>query len=242
MRNSNPFQGIDTWIFDLDNTLYPADCHLFRQIDQRMSVFIQERLEVEAGHARFLQKDWYARHGTTLAGLMAEHDVAPQDFLEYVHDIDLSDVGQNAELREAISRLPGRRLIFTNGSVRHAENVAGKIGILDLFDGVFDIEAGDYQPKPHAPAYDRFIGHFDVTPERSAFFEDMPQNLQVPYEAGMRTVLVQSAAEWFDDEPEDKRPSKPGETYPHVHHVTDDLTGFLGNLTTRALADTEEDT
>lgn len=242
MSRSKAFQGVDTWIFDLDNTLYPADCHLFKQIDARMAVFIQERLEVEHDRARFLQKDWYRRHGTTLAGLMIEHDIAPQDFLEYVHDIDLAAVDQNAELRQSIASLPGRRLIFTNGSVRHAENVAGKIGILDLFDGVFDIAAGDYLPKPQAPAYERFMGHFDVTPTRAAFFEDMPQNLEVPFEAGMQTVLVQSSADWFADEPDDKRPARHGESFPHVHHVTDDLTGFLGDLTTRLLADTEEET
>ncbi|MEM9233727.1 MAG: pyrimidine 5'-nucleotidase [Pseudomonadota bacterium] len=230
------FEGVDQWIFDLDNTLYPADCHLFKQIDQRMASFIEARLEVDSTRAKFLQKDWYARHGTTLAGLMREHDVPPKEFMDYVHDIDLTPVTPNAMLREAISALPGKRYIFTNGSVQHAENVAGKIGVLDLFDGVFDIEAGGYTPKPHAPAYDDFIGRFDIKPARAAFFEDMPQNLEVPYQIGMKTVLVQSDAEWFADEPQDKRPARPGDSFPHVHHVTDDLTGFLGNLTTRRSA------
>lgn len=229
------FGGIDTWIFDLDNTLYPADCHLFKQIDARMAEFIELRLECDPQHARFLQKDWYARHGTTLAGLMKEHDVPPGDFLDYVHDIDLTPVSPNEALREAIAALPGRRYIFTNGSVRHAENVAGKIGILDLFDDLFDIEAGGFTPKPHPPAYDVFSGRFGIKPTSSAFFEDMPQNLEVPYAVGMQTVLVQSTAEWFEDEPEDKRPARPGDSFEHVHHVTDDLTGFLGDLTRRVL-------
>ena len=240
--DNKPFHGIDIWIFDLDNTLYPADSHLFGQIDRRMTSFIADRFGYSPERARFLQKDWYNRHGTTLSGLMIEHDVPPRDFLDYVHDIDLSPVAENAELRVAIDALPGRKYIFTNGSRRHAENVARKIGIDDLFHDMFDIEAGDYKPKPHAPAYDAFIGKFDVDPLRSAFFEDIHQNLTVPFDAGMTTVLVQSEAPWFEDEPGGKRPARPGETYPHVHHVTNDLTGFLGQITRRSSDDKKDET
>lgn len=239
---NKPFHGIDIWIFDLDNTLYPADCHLFGQIDRRMTSFISGRLGCPADEARILQKDWYARHGTTLSGLMLEHDIPPKDFLDYVHDIDLSPVSRNEGLRTAIDALPGRKYIFTNGSRQHAENVSRKIGIDDLFHDMFDIEAGDYKPKPHAPAYDAFIDRFGVDPRRAAFFEDIHQNLSVPFEAGMTTVLVQSEAAWFEDEPGGKRPARPGETYPHVHHVTDDLTGFLGEITRRSSDEKKDDT
>ncbi len=226
------FTHVTTWVFDLDNTLYPADCHLFAQIDARMTSFIEETLKVDHAKARFIQKDYYARYGTTLSGLMQEHGISPEAFMDYVHDIDLSAVTANEALRQHIASLPGQRYIFTNGSVRHAENVAGKIGILDLFDGLFDIAHAEFMPKPHAPAYQAFTRKFDVDPRAAAMFEDMPQNLEWPHAAGMKTVLVQSKAEWFDDEPEGKRPARHGESFPHVTHTTTDLTGFLGLLTT----------
>lgn len=221
------FGHVDTWVFDLDNTLYPAECHLFRQIDQRMTDFIAETLSLDGPEARRLQKAYYAKYGTTLSGLMTEHGVKPQTFMDYVHDIDLSALSPNPVLRDAIRALPGKKYIFTNGSVRHAENVAGAIGVVDLFDGLFDIAQADYCPKPHEPAYNAFHRSFDINPSRAAMFEDMPQNLEVPHASGMMTVLVQSSAEWFDDEPADKRPARPGEQFDHVHHVTTDLTDFL---------------
>jgi putative hydrolase of the HAD superfamily len=228
------FTHIESFIFDLDNTLYPADCHLFSQIDRRMTEFIEKTLDLPHAKARHLQKHYYAVHGTTLRGLMQEHGVPPQDFMSYVHDIDLTPVEKNQRLRDAINMLPGEKYIFTNGSVRHAENVAGKIGILDLFDGIFDVSHAGYVPKPHHETYQRFMGHFDVTPTKAAMFEDLPVNLEAPHAMGLTTVLVQSDAAWFDDEPEEKRPGKPGEQFPHVHHVTEDLTGFLTSLRTAA--------
>ncbi len=228
------FTHIDTFVFDLDNTLYPADCHLFSQIDARMTQFIEMTLELPRERARHLQKRYYAAYGTTLSGLMNEHGVPPQDFLSFVHDIDLTELDENAALRRAIAALPGKRYVFTNGSVRHAENVAGKLGILDLFDGIFDIVQAEYRPKPHMETYRRFTDYFDINPPSSAMFEDMPDNLKAAHEMGKTTVLVQSDATWFDDEPSDKRPAKIGETYDHVHHVTQDLTSFLTGLKTAA--------
>ena len=143
------FTHVEHFVFDLDNTLYPADTHLFSQIDQRMTAFIARELALPQDKARHLQKHYYAVHGTTLRGLMQEHGISPQDFMSYVHDIDLSALQENEALKSAIGTLPGKRFIFTNGSVRHAENVAGKIGILDLFDGIFDVSHADYLPKPH---------------------------------------------------------------------------------------------
>ena len=228
------FSHIDCYVFDLDNTLYPADCNLFSQIDARMTDFIVQHLSLDPVTARRLQKQYYADHGTTLSGLMIEHNVAPRDFLDHVHDIDLAPVSENPGLKAAIGALPGKRYIFTNGSVRHAENVAGKIGILDLFDGIFDIEAADYLPKPHEDTYRAFTRRFAITPERAAMFEDLPQNLVAAHAMGKTTVLVQSEAAWMADEPENKRPARPGERYDHVHHVTADLTSFLTGLKTAA--------
>ena len=226
------FTHIDTFIFDLDNTLYPADCHLFAQIDVRMTEFIERTLDLPRDEARILQKHYYTVHGTTLRGLMQEHGTAPQDFMAYVHDIDLAPVTQNKPLRKALQALPGQRYIFTNGSVQHAENVAGKIGVLDLFDGIFDVSHADYLPKPHAKTYEMFLNYFNVSPTKAAMFEDIPVNLEVPHQMGLTTVLVQSDAAWLKDEPAAKRPAKPGDQFAHVHHVTQDLTHFLTGLKT----------
>jgi len=219
---------VESWIFDLDNTLYPAECHLFAQIDSRMTDFIREALNIDAGEARRLQKHYYVKYGTTLAGLMTEHAVSPDDFLDFVHDIDHSAVPQDDLLRDAISQLPGRRFIFTNGSVAHAEKTLAKIGLAGLFGDIFDIRAADWTPKPHRGTYEKFIAATRVRPRESAMFEDLAHNLEAAHALGMTTVLVCQDAAWFADEPPGKRPAKPGDVHgAHVHHVTDDLAGFL---------------
>lgn len=225
---------VEAWVFDLDNTLYPADCNLFRQIDARMAEFIRLRLGVDEAEARRLQKGFYVRYGTTLAGLMREHAVRPEDFLGYVHDIDLSVVPANADLAALIAGLPGRKFVFTNGSVRHAERVMSRLGFLDPFDAIFDIAAADYLPKPHAATYERFMDACGVDAKEAAMFDDLAHNLEAAYGLGMTTVLVSSAAEWIADEPAEKRPGRPGDRHAHVHHVTDDLTAFLARARTAA--------
>lgn len=221
---------IDAWVFDLDNTLYPADCHLFRQIDARMAQFICERLELPTEEARRLQKDYYVRYGTTMAGLMREHAVRPDDFLDFVHDIDLAPVEPRPDLAAGVAALPGRKYVFTNGSARHAERVTEKLGLAGAFDGIFDIKAAGYTPKPHRETYERFIAAFTIAPARAAMFEDLAHNLETPAALGMTTVLLCSSAEWIADEPADKRPARPGDSHPHVHHVTDDLADFLAQV------------
>jgi putative hydrolase of the HAD superfamily len=225
---------VEAWIFDLDNTLYPAECNLFRQIDARMAEFIRARLGVDDAQARRLQKSFYVRYGTTLAGLMREHHVRPEDFLGYVHDIDLSVVPENADLAALIAALPGRKFVFTNGSVAHAERVMARLGLLDRFDAIFDIAAAGYLPKPHAETYRRFADACLIDGRRAAMFDDIAHNLEAAHALGMTTVLVSSRAEWIADEPADKRPGRPGDRHPHVHHVTDDLTGFLARARTAA--------
>lgn len=218
---------IDTWIFDLDNTLYGAQCRLFEEIDARMTAFIEALTGLDHAKARRLQKDYYVRYGTTMSGLMAEHQVAPQAFMEYVHDIDLSRLDPNPPLCDAIASLPGRRFIFTNGSARHAENVCGAIGLRDHFNGVFDIEAANFEPKPRRGPYERFCAQYDVEPRRAIMFEDLLHNLEAPHALGMTTVLVCSQAEWLADEPPAKRPARPGEKTEIAHYETSDLAGFL---------------
>lgn len=218
------FNHVDTWIFDLDNTLYPASCNLFAQVDLRMSEFIAKTIGVPREHARHLQKAYYRQFGTTLAGLMKVHKLAPGPFLEYVHDIDLSVVLPMPDLAAAISALPGRRLIFTNGSRLHAENVARKLGVLDLFEDICDIAAMDYVPKPEREAFDRMLKLHAVPAAQAAMFEDMPHNLVAASALGMTTVLVHSD---YIDHPAQLKIREWRELPEHVHYLTRDLTKFL---------------
>jgi putative hydrolase of the HAD superfamily len=222
-----PFARVETWIFDLDNTLYPSECNLFAQVDQRMGSFIAEFLGVSYDEAKRVQKDYYYRYGTTLAGLMHEHKLPPERFLDYVHDIDLAPVCEAPVLGSALERLPGRKFIFTNGSRAHAERVAAKLGVLHHFDELFDIVAGDYIPKPSRQAYDRFLAAHDIEGTAAAMFEDIPHNLEAPHALGMATVLVRST---FFDHPSQKGIAEWRALPAHVHYITGDLTGFLGEI------------
>ena len=219
------FEATRVWIFDLDNTLYPADCNLFAQVDQKMGEFIARYLGVPFVYARHLQKVYYRQFGTTLCGLMQVHRMDPKPFLDYVHDLDLSVMREHPELAVAIDKLPGRKLIFTNGSRGHAERVAGKLGVLQCFEGIFDIADADYVPKPTASCYDHFCRVHGVDATVSAMFEDMPHNLEAPHALGMTTVLVRSEAN--PDHPVQQAIRAWPEPPEHVHHVTFDLAGFL---------------
>jgi putative hydrolase of the HAD superfamily len=230
-RGARPQRGFDTtrvWIFDLDNTLYPADCNLFAQVDQRMGEYIARYLGVPYAYARHLQKVYYRQFGTTLSGLMQVHKLDPKGFLDYVHDIDLSVVREHPELAAQINQLPGRKLIFTNGSRRHAERVAGKLGVLQCFEGIFDIIDSGYVPKPTPACYDLFLRVHGVEAGVSAMFEDMPHNLEAPHALGMTTVLVHSAVTY--DHPVQQKIRAWLEPPEHVHHMTDDLEQFLRAL------------
>ncbi len=224
----NPdFLHIETWVFDLDNTLYPPECDLFSQVDVRMRDFISDYLNVDPEEARRLQKHYYVEHGTTLSGLMKVHDLAPKAFLDYVHQIDVSHIAPANDLNRAIERLPGRKVIFTNGTVAHAENVTEQLGITHHFDEVYDIVAVDYTPKPAPQAYARFVSGTGIDPTRSAMFEDIARNLLAPHDLGMTTVWVRPG----EPGPEKhQQMSHEGADGDHVHHVTDDLTEFLQSL------------
>lgn len=184
------FAHIETWIFDLDNTLYPHETDLFSQVDVRMTAYICKLLNLDHNAAHKVQKDFYRDYGTTLKGLIEQYGVDPDDFLEKVHDIDYSWLKPDPALRQAISALCGRKLIFTNGDRKHAENTANELGILDVFDDIFDIKAADYIPKPERETYERFLARFNVEPQKAAMFEDLARNLTVPKALGMRTVLI----------------------------------------------------
>lgn len=218
------FGHVDTWVFDLDNTLYPPACDLFAQVDQRMTAFIGDYLGVDPVEAKRIQKDFYVEHGTTLSGLMAVHGMEPAAFLDFVHRIDVSGVSPDTLLGNAISALPGRKIIFTNGSCTHAENVVRQLGIDHVFDGIYDIVTTGYEPKPRRSAYERFVEASGIEPARAAMFEDIARNLEVPHLLGMVTVWVKPGIQG----PERHHLySHEGAEGPHIHHVTEELAAFL---------------
>jgi len=194
---------IRNWIFDLDNTLYPASADLFGLIDARMTGFIQELLGLDWTAARALQKDYFHNHGTTLSGLMADHGVDPHRFLNYVHDIEMDVLAEDRRLVESIARLPGRKLIFTNGDETYARRVLAKLGLGESFEAIHDIHACSYQPKPQAHAYRSMAEAFGIEPTESLFVEDMARNLKPAKAIGMTTVWVNNGSEQ-GREPDDR--------------------------------------
>ena len=226
--NTRAFTHVDTWVFDLDNTLYPHHVNLWQQVDARIGAYIGNFLKVDAVEARRIQKDYYKRYGTSMRGMMTEHGVSADDYLAYVHEIDHSPLEPNPAMGEAIARLPGRKLILTNGSTDHAGKVLARLGFPDHFEAVFDIIAADLEPKPAPQTYQRFLDLHRVDPARSAMFEDLARNLVVPHDLGMTTVLVvpDGTREVIREDWEME-----GRDAPHVDHVTDNLTGFLAKLT-----------
>ena len=218
------FAHVDTWVFDLDNTLYPLDSDMWPKIDARITLFLSEMFGLDGLSSQALQKYYYRRYGTTLQGLMREHRISSDEYLAFVHDIDRSSLAPDHTLAAAIAALPGRRLIFTIGSREHAIPTAKQLGIDHMFEDVFDIVAGDLIPKPDPDAYLRFFDRHGVDPARSAMFEDMVRNLEVPHARGMRTTLVIAKPGQFDHrEPWEVAKDTPA----HVDYVTDDLAGFL---------------
>ena len=218
------FQHVDTWVFDLDNTLYPASCRLFDQIDMKIGEYVADKLGMLFADAKLYQKQLYYRHGTTLRGLMQDHGLKPEGFLDYVHDIDYSPVVPDANLVKAIAALPGRKLVFTAGTVAHATRAMDRLGITSQFEAIYDIVHADYVPKPQRPPYEGFLLTHSVNPKSAAMFEDIPRNLEVPHEMGMVTVLVTH---------EDNRDAKhlgEGRDGVHVHHHTNDLARFLETI------------
>jgi len=191
---------IDCWIFDLDNSLYPASADLFALIDRRMTLFIQERLGCGPEEAFRVQKGYFRDHGTTLAGLMREHGVDPYEFLGFVHDIELARIAADPRLVAALDRLPGRKLVFTNGDEAYAKRVLEKLGLANAFDGLHDIHAMAYVPKPDPGAYARMCERWSIDPARALFVEDMARNLAPAKALGMTTVWIDNGSEQAEAE------------------------------------------
>lgn len=219
---------VTDWVFDLDNTLYPRSCNLFAQIDTRITSYVMDVTRLDFAEARALQKAYYRDYGTTLNGLMQQHQIDPDHFLNTVHDIDYSPVDAHPELVDAIRTLPGRKFILTNGDVGHAEAVLNRVGAAGLFAGIYDIRAMAYRPKPLPEAYDGFLREHGIDPNRAAMFDDLEKNLLVPHDVGMATVHVVAGPEFAHEQVEAWELGRSGAG--HVHHVTDDLAGFLRDL------------
>jgi putative hydrolase of the HAD superfamily len=221
------FAHVDAWVFDLDNTLYPSHCDLFAQIDVKMRAFISQYLDMSEDEAGRLQKQYYREHGTTLSGLMTVHGMEPKAFLDFVHDIDLAPVRPDPRLARAMERLPGRKLVFTNGTVHHAERVMAQLGVRNAVDGVFDIVHADYIPKPRMETFRRFCAAHSVAPGTAAMFEDLARNLAPAHALGMTTVLVEPPTGHADPTVRGWGDALDGA---HIHYRTSDLGEFLDSI------------
>ena len=211
---------IKFWLFDLDNTLYSGDTKVFDQVDKKMSKFISEKLKVNLEEAKKIQKNYFYEYNTTLNGMIKNHDIDAKEFLEFVHDVNLEFLKKDEPLKKEIEKLKGKKIIFTNGSKAHASNVTSRIGIEQLFDGVFDIVDSDFYPKPSLEPYKKIIENYKIVPEYCIFFEDIARNLKPAYELGMKTVWIENnepwAAKYSDEE--------------FVNYKTGSLTKFLKEI------------
>jgi putative hydrolase of the HAD superfamily len=222
------FGHIATWVFDLDNTLYPPDSGIWPKIDERITLFLVDLFGLDCQSARALHQHYYLRHGTTLRGLVEDNPDQAERFLEFVHDIDRSVLKPDLILAREVGRLPGRKLIFTNGSRDHAILTARQLGLDGLFEDAFDIMAARWTPKPAEAAYEAFFERYSVDPRYCAMFEDVAKNLAVPRSRGMTTVLVTAKPGQIDHrEPHDRANSESAKV---ADFVTDDLGSFLAEL------------
>ncbi len=209
------FSHVDTWVFDLDNTLYPPRMRLFDQIEVKMTQWVMAHLGVDHDHANHLRQHYWQLYGTTLAGLMHEHGIEPMDYLADVHDIDFSVLEADPVLAARLAALPGRRIVFTNGDAHYAGKVLQARGLSGLFDAVYGVEHAGFRPKPERAAFETVFAADGLTPTRAAMFEDDARNLAVPHAMGLQTVHIAPVAE----------------PAPHIHHHAEDLSAFLGRLT-----------
>lgn len=211
---AHSFSHVSAWVFDLDNTLYPPSARLFDQIEARMTAWVARALAVETAEANRLRAHYWATYGTTLAGLMAEHAIDPGPYLHEVHEIGLEALAPDPLLAARIAALPGRRIVYTNATVPYAERVLAARGLAGLFDAVYGVVEAGFRPKPERAAFETIFAQDRLDPTRAAMFEDDARNLAAPHAMGMRTVHVAPVA------------APAG----HIHHHTDDLSGFLARL------------
>ena len=209
------FSHVTTWVFDLDNTLYPPTMGLFAQIERRMTDWVMQNLHLDRAAADHLRATYWQTCGTTLSGLMRDHGVDPVPYLAYVHDLDFSVLSPDPALAAQLRALPGRRIVYTNADRAYAYRVLEARGLTGLFDAVYGVEEAGFLPKPEAAAFQTIFALDNLAPDRAAMFEDDPKNLRAPHALGMRTVHVAPEPDLAD----------------HIHHHTADLTDFLARLT-----------
>ena len=211
---------VESWIFDLDNSLYPASANLFELIDQRMGDYIERLLGCDSAEARRVQKQHFHEHGTTLAGLMRSHGIQPREFLDFVHDIDLARISADPRLVRALDRLPGRKFVFTNGDADYAARVLDKLGLANLWNGLHDIHAMDYVPKPDPRSYSALCERHRIDPTRALFVEDMARNLAPAKALGMTTVWIDNGSEQAGH----------GADLSFIDHRTSDIAAWLTEI------------
>ena len=213
---------IDTWIFDLDNTLYSADSGIFQQVHKLMGKFIVEHLKVNINEAKKIQRKYYKQHGTTLRGLMDNHAIDPDSFLEQVHKLDYSIVSPNLKLAKNLENLNGKKFIFTNANKKHADIILDKLQIANLFEGIFDIKMANYIPKPEIQTYEKLIETYNINPNTTIMFDDIAKNLVPASKKVFTTVLIDVGHENFSD---DIASSKK-----YLDHQTKNLSNWLSNI------------
>ncbi len=212
--------NIRYWIFDLDNTLYSGQTQVFSEVDKKMSAFISEKMNVNLVKAKEIQKKYFYEYGTTLSGLMKQDGIDPHDFLEFVHDIDISWLPKDLKLREELIKIKEKKIIFTNGSHAHVENVTKQLGIDGLFDGAFDIVDANFTPKPHLEPYKKLIQKFDINPNQSILIEDIAHNLEQAKNLGMKTC-------WLENE---ESFAKKDSNKPYIDYKIKNLPSFLQEI------------
>ncbi|GGF53621.1 pyrimidine 5'-nucleotidase [Terasakiella brassicae] len=208
---------ISAWVFDLDNTLYPASANVFAQVDVKMREYVAQFLKIDQDEAHRIQKSYFREYGTTLRGMMTHHGMDPSPFLNYVHNIDVDMVAPSPALSDVLGELSGKKYIFTNASTGHAERILARLGIAQHFDGIFDIVDAGYQPKPNPEIYDLFVEKFQVDPQTSIMVEDIARNLAPAAALGMQCLWIKTDTKWGKD----------GAGEPYVHYETDDLVAWL---------------
>tara|TARA_B100000686_G_scaffold175332_1_gene182347 strand:- start:215 stop:886 length:672 start_codon:yes stop_codon:yes gene_type:complete len=214
------FNSIKYWIFDLDNTLYSGQTEVFAQVDKKMSKYISDKLNIDLTKAKKIQKDYFYKYSTTLNGMIKNHKINPEEFLEFVHDVDISFLQKDHKLAEEIKKLKGKKIIFTNGSRKHAINVTKKIGIDKLFDDIFDIVNADYIPKPSIEAYKKLVEEHKIDPKLSVLVEDIARNLKPAYEMGMKTIWIENEEPWAKEFSDGK----------FINYKTNNLSEFLKKI------------
>jgi len=218
--NDQHLTSAETWVFDLDNTLYPAASNLFAQVDVRIRDFVADFLKIEKDAAYKIQKDYFRDYGTTMRGMMSNHGLDPKPFLKYVHDIDVTPVPPSPKLDKALAELPGRKIIYTNASTAHAERVMERLGVAHHFDGVFDIVDAGYTPKPTPAPYEQLVQTYKLEPGKTVMVEDMAINLEPAAAMGMTTVWVRTDTHW----------GRENADAPYLHHTIDDVASWLSGL------------